>query len=147
VCYVDTMKLLLNLYGHKLPVLTFDISSDGNLLATGSADKNLKIWGMQFGDIHKSMFLHQDSITCVRFIKDTHYCLTAGKDREVKMVDCDTYEEVFVFDNFQAEVWGLCVSSIGDFFITVCADRAIRVWKQSSEQAFVSDELEHRQEK
>ena len=46
VCYVDTMKLLLNLYGHKLPVLSFDIISDGNLLATGSADKNLKIWGM-----------------------------------------------------------------------------------------------------
>lgn len=46
VCYTDSMKLLLNLYGHKLPVLSFDISSDGNLLATGSADKNLKIWGM-----------------------------------------------------------------------------------------------------
>ena len=27
VCYVDTMKLLLNLYGLKLPVLFFDISS------------------------------------------------------------------------------------------------------------------------
>ena len=46
VCYVDSMKLLLNLYGHKLPVLSFDVSSDGQLLATGSADKNLKIWGM-----------------------------------------------------------------------------------------------------
>ncbi len=46
VCYVDTMKLLLNLYGHKLPILSFDITFDGNLLATGSADKNLKIWGM-----------------------------------------------------------------------------------------------------
>ena len=31
VCYVDSMKLLLNLYGHKLPVLSFDISSDGTL--------------------------------------------------------------------------------------------------------------------
>ena len=30
VCYVDSMKLLLNLYGHKLPVLSFDISSDAN---------------------------------------------------------------------------------------------------------------------
>ena len=58
VCYVDSMKLLLNLYGHKLPVLSFDISSDGQLLATGSADKNLKVWGTKFGDIHKSMFLH-----------------------------------------------------------------------------------------
>lgn len=129
ICYVDTMKLLLNLYGHKLPVLSFDISSDGNLLATGSADKNLKIWGMQFGDIHKSMFIHTDSITCVRFIKDTHYVLTASKDKEVKMIDCDTYEEVFVFDTFFAEVWSVAVSSIGDYFVAVSADRGIRVWR------------------
>jgi U3 small nucleolar RNA-associated protein 12 len=133
VCYVDTMKLLLNLYGHKLPVLSFDISSDGNLLATGSADKNLKIWGMQFGDIHKSLFCHTDSITCVRFIKETHYVITASKDREVKMFDCDTYDEVFVFDTFFAEVWSVAVSSIGDYIVAVSADRSIRVWKQTSE--------------
>ena len=147
VCYVDSMKLLLNLYGHKLPVLSFDISSDGTLLATGSADKNLKIWGMQFGDIHKSLFLHQDSITSVKFIKDTHYVLTASKDREVKMIDCDTYEEVFVFDTFFGEVWGLAVSSIGDYFVVASGDKSIRIWRQTNEQAFVTDEQEYRAEK
>jgi len=147
ICYVDTMKLLLNLYGHKLPVLSFDISSDGNLLATGSADKNLKIWGMTFGDIHKSLFLHTDSITSVRFIKDTHYVLTASKDKEVKMIDADTYEEVFVFDTFFGEVWGLAVSSIGDYFVAVSGDKCIRVWRQTGEQAFVTDEQDYRQEK
>jgi U3 small nucleolar RNA-associated protein 12 len=133
VFYVDSMKILLNLYGHKLPVLSFDISSDGVLLATGSADKNLKIWGMQFGDIHKSMFLHQESITCVRFIRDTHYLLTASKDREVKMVDGDTFDEVFVFDSFFGAVWDVAASSIGDYFVAVSADKCIRVWRQTSE--------------
>lgn len=58
VCYLDSMKLSLNLYGHSLPVLCFDISSDGLLLVSASADKNVKIWGMDFGDIHKSIFAH-----------------------------------------------------------------------------------------
>ena len=102
---------------------------------------------MQFGDIHKSMFLHTDSITCVRFIKDTHYALTASKDREVKLVDCDTYDEVFVFDQFFSEVWGLAVSSIGDYFVVASGDRNIRIWRQTTEQAFVTDEQEYRQEK
>lgn len=57
---MDTLKFFLSLYGHKLPVLGMDISSDGTLLATGSADKNLKIWGMDFGDCHKSLFAHAD---------------------------------------------------------------------------------------
>ena len=30
-----------------------DISSDGTLLASGSADKNIRIWGLDFGDCHK----------------------------------------------------------------------------------------------
>ena len=63
------------------------------------------------------------------------------------MIDCDTYEEVFVFDTFFGEVWSLAVSSIGDYFVAVSADRGIRVWRQTSEQAFISDETEHRQEK
>ena len=63
------------------------------------------------------------------------------------MIDCDTYEEVFVFDTFFWEVWSLAVSSIGDYFVAVSADRGIRVWRQTSEQAFISDETEYRQEK
>jgi U3 small nucleolar RNA-associated protein 12 len=52
------MKLSLNLYGHSLPVLGFDISQDNNLLVSCSADQNSKIWGLDFGDIHKSIFAH-----------------------------------------------------------------------------------------
>jgi WD40 repeat protein len=37
-----------------------DISSDGDLIVTGSADKNIKIWGLDFGDCHKSIFAHAD---------------------------------------------------------------------------------------
>ena len=131
VCYLDSMKLSLNLYGHKLPILSFDISSDNNLLVSASADKNIKIWGMDFGDIHKSIFAHSDSITCVRFIKDTHYFMSCSKDKEVKFFDADTFEEVFVFDNFFGEVWGVACSSIGDFFVAVSADKSIRLWRQT----------------
>lgn len=57
---MDSLKFFLSLYGHNLPVLCMDISSDGDLLVTGSADKNVKIWGLVFGDCHKSLFAHAD---------------------------------------------------------------------------------------
>ncbi|CAG8816354.1 3223_t:CDS:1, partial [Racocetra persica] len=66
-----------------------DISSDNKLLATGSADKNIKIWGLDFGDCHKSIFAHQDSITCVQFVQGTHYIFSAGKDKLMKYWDGD----------------------------------------------------------
>ena len=59
-------------------VLSMDISSDSTLLASGSADKNLKIWGLDFGDCHRSLFAHGDSLMAVAFQPNTHYVFTAG---------------------------------------------------------------------
>ena len=75
VFFLDSLKFFLSLYGHKLPVLSMDISSDSTLLVSGSADKNIKIWGLDFGDCHKSLFAHQDSvmqvhISCANWCKD-----------------------------------------------------------------------------
>ena len=47
-------------------VLTFYSVQDNTLLVTGSADKNIKFWGLDFGDCHKSIFAHDDSIMAVQ---------------------------------------------------------------------------------
>lgn len=49
---------------------------------TGSADKNIKIWGLDFGDCHRSLFAHADSVMAVAFVPNTHYVFTAGAGRE-----------------------------------------------------------------
>lgn len=66
VLFTDTLKLKGSLYGHKLPVLSMDISSDSTLLVTASADKNIKFWGLDFNDCHKSIFAHNDSVMQAR---------------------------------------------------------------------------------
>lgn len=66
-----------------------DISSDSKLLVTCSADKNIKIWGLDFGDCHKSIFAHDESVMQVAFEKDSHYFWSSGKDKAVKYWDGD----------------------------------------------------------
>ncbi len=66
-----------------------DISDDSKLLVTCSADKNVKIWGLDFGDCHKSIFAHDDSIMQVAFEKKSHYFWTVAKDKLVKYWDGD----------------------------------------------------------
>lgn len=84
----------MSLYGHNLPVLTMDISSDSTLLATGSADRNIKIWGLDFGDCHKSIFAHDDSVMGLCFVPKTHYLFTCGKDGKVKQWDADIFQKI-----------------------------------------------------
>eukprot|EP01022_Parablepharisma_sp_SALTPOND_P019786 TRINITY_DN3426_c2_g1_i1.p1 TRINITY_DN3426_c2_g1~~TRINITY_DN3426_c2_g1_i1.p1 ORF type:complete len:964 (-),score=102.02 TRINITY_DN3426_c2_g1_i1:3822-6713(-) len=140
--FANSLKFYLSLYGHKLPVLSFDISTDNTLLVSGSSDKNIKIWGLDFGDCHKSLLLHKDAVTGVKFVKDTHYFFTCSKDRTIKYIDADKYEQIMSFTEHHGEVWAISLSSIGDQLFSVSADKSVRVWRQTNEQMFLEEEKE-----
>jgi U3 small nucleolar RNA-associated protein 12 len=92
IFYSDSDKEYLSLYGHKLAVHCMDISSDCTLLASGSNDKNIRLWGLDYGDCKKSIFAHNGAVSSLSFIRDTHYLLSTGKDGVSKHWDGDTYE-------------------------------------------------------
>ncbi|MDP2436666.1 MAG: WD40 repeat domain-containing protein [archaeon] len=142
VFHEDSMKFFLSLYGHKLPVLSQDISDDNTLLVSGSADKNIKIWGLDFGDCHKSIFAHDGSVMQVKFVRKTHYFFSAGKDFLIKYWDADTFEHISTLKGHWGEIWGLNVSRFGDFVVSASQDRSIRTWLRTDEQVFVEEERE-----
>lgn len=147
VFFVDSLKLFLNLYGHKLPVLDMDISFDSKMIVTCSADKNVRLWGLDFGDCHKAFFAHQDSIMQVAFVPHNqegngHHFFSASKDRMVKYWDGDKFEQVQKLEGHHGEIWALAVSRTGEFLVTASHDKSIRVWQQTDEQIFLEEERE-----
>ncbi|CAK5029397.1 unnamed protein product [Meloidogyne enterolobii] len=58
VFFMDSLKYFVSLYGHSLPIYCIDISHDNKLIITGSGDKSVRIWGLDFGDCHRSLFAH-----------------------------------------------------------------------------------------
>ena len=147
IFFVDSLKLFLNLYGHKLPVLNVDISYDSKLIVTCSADKNVRIWGLDFGDCHKAFFAHQDSIMQVAFIPHNqdgngHHFFSASKDRMIKYWDGDKFEQIQKLEGHHGEVWAMTVSRTGEFLVTASHDKSIRIWHQTDEQIFLEEERE-----
>ncbi|KAL1944244.1 hypothetical protein VTO73DRAFT_3429 [Trametes versicolor] len=151
VFYQDTLKFFLSLYGHKLPVLSMDISADSKLIVTCSADKNVKIWGLDFGDCHKSIFAHDESVMQVAFegtdardgdAKASHNFWTVGKDKMVKYWDGDKFENIQKLEGHHGEVWALAVSHHGKFVVTGSHDKSIRVWEKLDEPLFLEEERE-----
>jgi U3 small nucleolar RNA-associated protein 12 len=130
-----------------------DISDDSKLIVTCSADKNVKIWGLDFGDCHKSIFAHDESVMQVAFEKDSHYFWTVGKDKMLKYWDgdkvCEKYilshlviritnrsgqfENIQKFEGHHGEVWALALSHHGNFVVTGSHDKSIRVWEKLDE--------------
>ncbi|KAE8681978.1 aquaporin TIP1-1-like [Hibiscus syriacus] len=118
----------------------------GNLhiLDLTDGDKNLRIWGLDFGDCHKSIFAHADSVMDVQFVHNTHYMFSAGKDRLLKYWDADKFELLLTLEGHHAAVWCLAVSNRGDFVVTGSHDRSIRRWDRTEEPFFIEEEKEKR---
>lgn len=151
VFFTDSLKLYLNLYGHKLPVLHMDISYESKLIVTCSADKNIRIWGLDFGDCHKALFAHQDSILQVAFVPHNndgngHHFFSASKDRAIKYWDGDKFEQIQRLDGHHGEIWALAMSHSGRFLVSASHDKSIRVWEETDEQIFLEEEREKEME-
>jgi U3 small nucleolar RNA-associated protein 12 len=152
VFFNDSLKLFLNLYGHKLPVLNMSISADSKLIVTCSADKNVRLWGLDFGDCHRAFFAHQDSIMQVSFIKEPptnderHHFFSASRDRTIKSWDGDKFEQVQKLEGHHGEIWAMAVSRTGDFIVSASHDKSIRVWIQTDEPIFLEEEREKEME-
>ncbi|EDV20491.1 uncharacterized protein TRIADDRAFT_31835 [Trichoplax adhaerens] len=140
IFYSDTLKFFLSLYGHKLPVLSMDISSDSTLIATASSDKNVKLWGLDFGDCHKSIFAHDDRYNI--FIPRTHLFFTASKDQTIKYWDGDKFEYITAMKGHHGEIWSIAVSPNGNFLVSSSHDRSLRMWERSDQLVFVEEERE-----
>ncbi|KAF1992585.1 WD40 repeat-like protein [Aulographum hederae CBS 113979] len=152
VFFVDSLKLFLNLYGHKLPVLSISISSDSKVLASSSADKNIRLWGLDFGDCHKALFGHNDSIMQVAFIADpqleeAHTLFSASKDRVMKTWDARKFVQVQKLPGHHGEIWAMAVARNGDFAVTASHDKSIRVWNAVvDDPIFLEEEREREME-
>lgn len=77
------------------------------------------------------------SVMDVKFVKNTHYMFSVGKDRLIKYWDADKFELLLTLEGHHAEIWCLSISSRGDFIVTGSHDRSIRRWDRTEEPFFL----------
>ncbi len=142
VFFDDTLKFFLSLYGHKLPALAIDASDDDVILASSGADKTIKIWGLDFGDTHRTLHGHEDSVTDLRFVRRTHNFFTTSKDCTVRYWDGDRFEQILALNGHFAEISSLSISRTGAFVMTGGLDRQVRVWERTKDIVFLEEERE-----
>ncbi len=142
VFFDDTLKFFLSLYGHSLPALAIDASDDDVLLASGGADKSIKIWGLDFGDTHRTLYGHSDSITDLKFVKKTHNFFTCSKDMTVRYWDADRFEQILLLNGHSGEINCLSLSKTGAFVLSGGMDRQVRVWERTKDMVFLEEEKE-----
>ena len=152
VFYTDTLRFFVSLYGHKLPVTSLAISSDSTLIVTGSRDRNIKIWGLDFGDCHRSIFAHDEAVVGVEFLPKTHQFFSAGLDNKLNRWDADVGQ--LISSHHQQGITCLVASPLQkmtvnneQYLVTGANDGSLRFWRKSDEILVVSEEREKQEEK
>ena len=144
--FLDNFEPYLSFYGHRLPVTSMDVSSDGLLLITGSVDKTVKIWGMDFGDCRKSLRAHSDSVLSLCFQPKTHYFFSGSRDGVLKYWDADKFEMVTTLPGQRGTVYCIATDDDGEVVMSGSQDRSVRVWLKTDEPLFLEEERDRRQD-
>jgi len=97
---------------------------------------------LDFGNIQKSWHAHDGAVTQVRFMFDTHYLVSSGRDCLVKLWDCDSKELITQLSGHSMPAIALVLTQDGDKIYSAGANRSIRVWQRTSEQVFLEEERE-----
>jgi U3 small nucleolar RNA-associated protein 12 len=142
--YGDSLKPFLSLFGHKLPPTAAAFSSDGTLVASVGMDKSLRFWGTDFGDCHRAIHAHDDYVTAVAFVPETHYVFTSSLDGTMKHWDGDNWTLIQLFRCQQHGLWTLAINSNGTCVAAGGQDKCFRLLLRTEEILFPDEEEERR---
>ncbi|MBD2294925.1 WD40 repeat domain-containing protein [Anabaena sphaerica FACHB-251] len=119
------------LYGHSNYVFSIAINPQGNTFASASADKNIKIWDIQTGELLHSLTGHSNYVSSVAFSADGKIIATGSYDKTFKLwhgLKSKTFIE------HSGCVTSVAFSPDGNLFATSSMDKTIKIWNLSTEQ-------------
>lgn len=134
--------------GHTSQVLDFDFNPfNDNIIATGSADCTVKIWGIPEGGLKDHLKIplvkldgHSKKVGFVQFHPSASNILcTTGGDKLIKFWDIENGKESLVVKGHNDVVQSLSFDWAGSQLATSCKDKKIRIIDPRASEQIVAE--------
>jgi WD40 repeat protein len=122
------------LTGHASSINSIAFSPDGQTFASGSADKNIKIWK---ADSHLPICTfsgHLSLINAVAFSLDGRQLATGSWDYTIKLWDVETEELIDTLREHSGWIHAVAISPDGKTLASGSADKSIKLWNLTTKE-------------
>ncbi|MGH7140927.1 MAG: WD40 repeat domain-containing protein, partial [Pirellulales bacterium] len=104
------------------------VSRDGRLLATGSADRSVRVWDAATHEPIAGTFWHAEPVTAVAFLPDAMRVVSGSEDGTARIWDCGANTLAGSPMRHAKAIRAVGVSPDGSRIITGSDDETARVW-------------------
>lgn len=124
----DTDEPGLTLVGHKFPINDLEVTPDGKLAVTASADKSLKVWRLTGVVAEPEIEYHTDRTNSVALTPRGKLAITASGDETLKVWDLTNFTLSKTLRGHSRHVNDIVITSNGRFVISAASDGYLKRW-------------------
>ncbi|HEY9600938.1 MAG TPA: serine/threonine-protein kinase [Allocoleopsis sp.] len=119
-------ELHLTLEGHADAVKAIAISPDGQIVASGSYDKTIKLWSLRTGQLIHTLTGHTNRVTCMAISPDGEILASGSEDRTIALWSLRTGQLLSMLTGHSDKVRYIAFNPKGQTLFSIGS--AIKLW-------------------
>lgn len=127
-----TWKCIRTFKDHLSSINAIAFSPDGQTIASGSADRTIKIWKLNSAVPRSTLVGHSSLIDAIAFSPDGKIIASGSWDYTIKIWDVETGELIHTFCKHFGWIKCVAISSDRQILASGSADRTINIWNLMS---------------
>jgi serine/threonine protein kinase len=108
-------------------VRTVKFSPDGQILASGGADRRIRLWSVNTGKIISTLNEQQESVMTMQFMPNGKILVSAGADRRVRFWDVEHKQLLKTIQSHEQQINALAISQDGQLIISGSSDNTVQI--------------------